>query len=420
MIGYNKKSPVEEEFFNAIFNNDILRVKSILDSGFDVNTTDNLGRTPIYIAAAVNRNIPMIETLSHFRPDCEKKSNLGHTPLSTILSVGDKHINKVLVIVEILLKLGAKLTTFCNGGLPLHIAIVTRRNVSIIRTLLTKDTVNIKDEHCGYTPLHLAIVYNQTNTAKMLIEYEYTDVNMRDNIGNTPLISAAKMDDQKILSFLLNHGANIYLKNTNEEDFLACVVSNGRIYNMLNKNNEFRTALEKSSIESQNKLSIFLSKPGSPRIKTFRKFNSSLPYVVPGKYTRYQHLNYENLPNYNSSMLQVVQHKNDGLSADPSRVLLSPLANISNESLELPRPGIVSSRSTVSTPGSSRWSISASVGSFSVNSPSSSLSESFMGQFGFSVRVSSTSSSGSDRVQNAKRRKLDDNDQNLDPSPNLV
>ncbi|XGA08958.1 MAG: ankyrin repeat domain-containing protein [Wolbachia endosymbiont of Xenopsylla cheopis] len=408
MAGYEEKEEeeelsVEKQLFNAIFCNNRLKVLSILDSGFDVNIANDLGQTPIYVAAAIYKNMSMIRTLAHFNPDLEKKSDLQHTPLTKLLLKGsrDKDSEKVLEIIKALLEMGAKITTDCNGALPIHIAITAKRNMDIIRVLLGDDTINAQDKS-GRTPLHLAVLHNRFSVVRTLIEYEYTDVNMHDNIGNTPLILATKMDNQKIASFLLNHGANIYLKNTSGEDFLACVVSNGKIYNIISQNDEFRTALEKSNIESKDKLNIDLSRPGPSCTKIFGKRDRHRPYVVPGQSTSYQHLNYENLPNYNSSMLQVVQHKNDELNTDPPRTPLSQLANIS---LELPRPSTASSRSTTSS--SSCNSSLATQGSSNVNSPSSSLSESFVDQFGFSARVSSTSSSESDTMQNAKRRKLD-------------
>ncbi|WP_339047085.1 ankyrin repeat domain-containing protein [Candidatus Mesenet endosymbiont of Phosphuga atrata] len=435
MIGCEWQPSLEEELFNAIFYNNRLKVLSILDSGFDINITNNLGQTPIYVAAAIYKNLLMVKTLASFNPDFEHKSDLGHTPLSRILLGEHKHADEVLKIIRTLLKSGAKLTTRCNGALPLHIAIVTGCHTDIIKELLTEDTVNAADYY-GYFPLHLAVLYSHINIVKMLIEYEYTNINMSDRVRNTPLILAAKIDNQEIAYLLLGHGVNPYLKNTDGEDFLACIIPKGKVCNIIHGINEFRVSLEalgESGIESKNKLNIDPSKPGPYRTKIFRTHKENRPYIIPDKSIRcqryksirYQRSRCENefrvyLPNCDSPMLQVVQHEefNNELNTDPSRTPLNQLTNMCNESLELPRPDTVLSRSTTSN--SSYNSSLATKGSSNVNSPGSGLSYPFITQFESFARISSTSSSESDTMQNAKRRKLDctfsDNGENLERS----
>ncbi|GHM58508.1 MAG: hypothetical protein sL5_06530 [Candidatus Mesenet longicola] len=415
MIGYKEKPSAEEEFFDAIFYNNRLKVLSMLDSGFDINTANDLGQTPIYVAAAIYKNIPMIKTLAQFNPDFEKKSDIGYTPLSRALLRGYKHADQTLEIVETLLELGAKPTTVCNGAFPVHIAIVTGCRTDIIKELLTEDTVNAADYY-GYFPLHLAVLYSHINIVKMLIEYEYTNINMSDRARNTPLILAAKLDNQEIASFLLNRGANIYLKNTNGEDFLACIIPKGKVCNIIHGINESRVSLEalgESGIESKNKSSIDLSKPGPSHTKVFSKHKKSKPYIIPTKLVKHQYIEAENNQNIyssNSFTLPILQCKDYKLDTNPCRAPLGQLMNMCgnltlDRSLESHRLEVIPSRSTASS--SSCNSSLATKGSSNVNSPGSSLSDPFITQFESFARISSTSSSESDTMQNAKRRKLD-------------
>lgn len=404
MIGRGEELSVGEELFNAIFYNNRIKVMSILSSGFDVNIENDLGQTPIYVAAAIYKNIPMIKTLSSFNPDFEQKSDLGYTPLSRVLLKDDQRVGLdiVLKIIKVLLSLGAKLTTYCNGALPIHIAIMVGRHSDIIKTLLTKDTVNAEDKY-GYAPLHIAVLYNYFDIAKVLIEYQHIDINVRDAIGNTPLILAAKMDNQGIVSLLLIHGANQDLKNHFGGEFSNCIVPKGKVDNLMRSTDRFKIPLKVSEENDTD-----LSRPGPSCTKIFSKHKSRKPYIVPtSRFAEHQYAESKNEPNvglFDSFTLPILQCEDYKLETNPYKAPLGQLASMYNnftlnESWELNRLDMVPSRSTTSS--SSQRSLSVNI-----SSPAPSLSESFVTQFDLSTRVSSTSSSESDIMQNAKRRKL--------------
>lgn len=51
----------------------------------------------------------------------------------------------------------------------------------------------------------------------MLIEEFNADVNIRDDMGYTPLHSAAMSGDKELVSFLIAHGADKYAKSNDED-----------------------------------------------------------------------------------------------------------------------------------------------------------------------------------------------------------
>lgn len=76
--------------------------------------------------------------------------------------------------------------------------------------------IDALDRH-GYTPLHLAVLYNRESVVKLLIE-NGADVNIKTSISRTPLYglkqSAASMciekDHEKLLKMILDNGGDLY------------------------------------------------------------------------------------------------------------------------------------------------------------------------------------------------------------------
>jgi ankyrin repeat protein len=60
----------------------------------------------------------------------------------------------------------------------------------------------------GYMPLHVATMNKQEEVAELLIRYG-ADVNATDEIGNTPILYAAKNKDLKITKLLVTNKANV-------------------------------------------------------------------------------------------------------------------------------------------------------------------------------------------------------------------
>ncbi|MFH1476796.1 MAG: ankyrin repeat domain-containing protein [Verrucomicrobiota bacterium] len=68
--------------------------------------------------------------------------------------------------------------------------------------------INQRDAQNGMTPLHWAVMGNQTNIAEYLLAHG-ADVNAGDRYGMTPLHKAAAFDGKDMAALLLAHGANL-------------------------------------------------------------------------------------------------------------------------------------------------------------------------------------------------------------------
>ncbi|WP_339048690.1 ankyrin repeat domain-containing protein [Candidatus Mesenet endosymbiont of Phosphuga atrata] len=208
--------------FGLVRSNSIEKTITILGLGLDINTQDDHGQTPIFLAALYN-HLSMVEKLAELGADLETKDKLGDTILSKIVSKNNpyKKVSKEeqLAMVKLLIKQGAKLTTRSHNALPIHRAIQARCSLDIIKALLTEDTVNQKD-YAGLAPLHLAVLKGRRDIVKLLIEYKYVDINIREDTNeDTPLIMAARDKWQDVVMLLLAHKADLNLKNKYGEWF---------------------------------------------------------------------------------------------------------------------------------------------------------------------------------------------------------
>ena len=70
------------------------------------------------------------------------------------------------------------------------------------------EQVNRRDTQNGMTPLHWAVMGNQTNMAEYLLAHG-ADVNAGDHYGLTPLHKAAAFNGKDMAAILLAHGANL-------------------------------------------------------------------------------------------------------------------------------------------------------------------------------------------------------------------
>ena len=98
-----------------------------------------------------------------------------------------------------------------NGGI---VRVPTSCDVSPATTEILPD-VNTKDE-LGWTPLHSAAISNDYEEAEMLINNN-ADINAEDNRGDTPLHHAVRQDAHEAAEILLKYGADINAQNDHSE-----------------------------------------------------------------------------------------------------------------------------------------------------------------------------------------------------------
>lgn len=157
-----------QNFLEAVKNNDHKMIKSYLAFGIDVNVTDSNDYTALMFAC-INSNKELIETLLN-------------NPKTSINAV-----------------------TRNRGSTALMIACLNC-DLEIINIFLKRSDVNINVKSIkGYTPLIIAVSRNDCQIINMLLERPEIEINAHDHVGRTALSIATMHENAEILQNLSNH-----------------------------------------------------------------------------------------------------------------------------------------------------------------------------------------------------------------------
>ena len=166
----------------AIQEENIEMVRLLLENGANIDQTDELGNTPLFITA-YKGNIGMVNLLLEKGAKIDQATKLGHNPLLIAANKEDTEM------VKLLLEYGAD--------------------------------INHQDNE-GFTALHLAALKGRTEMVKLLLEYG-ADINRQDNSGKTPLLFAVDKKNIEMLNLLL---ANQKLMGTHIGDLTNKIIEN--------------------------------------------------------------------------------------------------------------------------------------------------------------------------------------------------
>ncbi|XP_017351760.1 transient receptor potential cation channel subfamily A member 1a [Ictalurus punctatus] len=182
-------------------------------SGTDVNLEDDLGNSPLLLAASVdNHEALLILHKNGARLCCQNK--LGHFPIHAAAFSGAKRSMEVVlqkgeeigVPTEIHINYVDKSTSS-----PLHLA-VRGGNLEVIKLCIAHGA-KIDQQQCDKaTALHFACTQGATEAVKVMLQaYErvYDIVNITDGAFQTPLHKAAIFDHYELVEYLISQGADI-------------------------------------------------------------------------------------------------------------------------------------------------------------------------------------------------------------------
>jgi len=176
-------------------------VKTLLELGADINTTNRHGTTALMFAAKAG-NIDMVKVFVKRGADVNATDQPGRTAL--IYATLAANIDMIKALVEVGADINA---TDPSGNKVLMYALISGR-VNIIKTLLgLRADVNATDQY-GTTALMRAAGKGNIDAVRILVE-SGANVDAVDQSGNTALMRAAEMGNIDVVRTLLEKGANI-------------------------------------------------------------------------------------------------------------------------------------------------------------------------------------------------------------------
>ncbi|MHC4556586.1 MAG: ankyrin repeat domain-containing protein [Planctomycetota bacterium] len=174
----------------SAYQGDLDEVRSYIEKGTDVNTTDSYGTTSLHYAARRGHK-EVVEFLVAKGADVNAKDKRNYTPLHRAAGKGYKDV--VALLID-------------NSA-----------------------DVNAKGRW-DYTPIYYAVWSWDTETAELLIE-KGADVNAKDVWGWTPLHYAANKDNRGMAQLLITKGADVNAKDNSGET--ALLVANAKGYTVI-------------------------------------------------------------------------------------------------------------------------------------------------------------------------------------------
>lgn len=230
--------------------NNQFAVKSTLDNGFNINTRHKNGNTLLFDAS-----IDMMALLIQYGIDVNLKNKKGMTALMHEVQNPDGYEK-----VQLLMNAGANIHLKNKQKTTLLMLAMKSGNINIVK-LFVNGKINTKNNKnhtafiyaikygnieaidllyshgahikCktlkGYSPLSIAIQYQQTACVSWLLQYIDTN---KINKGKTALMHAVGYDDETIVKILLSHGADVNI-SFNKKTALHYAIDHGKHVKLL-------------------------------------------------------------------------------------------------------------------------------------------------------------------------------------------
>jgi len=194
---------------NVVVNKDISTLDSLLQTGIDINITEeDRGATVLLIASSFKDYEDVVSHLISRGADVNFKGKDGRTPL--MWAAGNS-----LETTKILLENGADVNARGNDGMTAFIqstfGILSKKVITDVMDLLLENGADVNSELTGKDASGwTALLFASVNGDKDLVEYlilHGADVNHTSNEGVTALSLARQEKYKEIISLLKNKGA---------------------------------------------------------------------------------------------------------------------------------------------------------------------------------------------------------------------
>ncbi|XP_062857356.1 CARD- and ANK-domain containing inflammasome adapter protein [Trichomycterus rosablanca] len=195
------QNEVKSALFRAVQRNLDGIVAALIDNGVDVNMRNDLGYTPLLLAAEMS-SVEVFKVLVSRKAQLNKRLPNQTSALHLAIRSGN------MPITEILLEKGMDPnTTDAKEKTPLHLSAL-HNQPALIALLLHKGAQINAVTHDGLTPLHFASQSGHTEAVAQLLEGK-ADLNARDRQSRLALHWAAAQGKSEVMKLLLFAGSDI-------------------------------------------------------------------------------------------------------------------------------------------------------------------------------------------------------------------
>ena len=220
----------------AVSKGSLSMVKESLACGYNVNSLNTNGRSPLHIACSdSNISSEIIELLLAQNPNLGLRNKCGETALHLAVESRQKRL------VECLLAQGARVDLKdVFGNTPLHTAAIN--SLPDIASKLLKVTVDINRRNSwGQTPLHLSVLAGDAEGTIQLLAAG-ADPTIHDRNGQTTLHVASP----EIIQIMMNNNISLELTDINGRTPLFSAAIEGELEKVsyLIANNAYINALD--------------------------------------------------------------------------------------------------------------------------------------------------------------------------------
>jgi pectate lyase len=278
LIYSQNRSPLPMSFQEAAAIGDMNLVRSLIETGIDIEGREDTNRKTALHHAALNGHKNVVEYLLDNGADVDAKDSWPATPLHYAAEKGHKEISELLIVkgadvnaktifgdtplqyaahydrkdtIKLLLEKGAtisnihlasymgdlaKLDTFIQEGIgintldghgyaPLHYAAQNEHKEAVELLIARGANVNVKIWN-GKTLLHIAASQGHKDIVELLIAYG-ADINAKDNQGMTAILWAVREKHKDIVELLIARGSDINVKDNQGMTVLHYAVRDG-------------------------------------------------------------------------------------------------------------------------------------------------------------------------------------------------
>ncbi|KAL8597428.1 hypothetical protein ACOMHN_050926 [Nucella lapillus] len=201
-------------------------VKILVDTGAHVNLQAQAGFTPLYMAAQEGHS-KVVRFLLGNGANQSLATEDGFTPLAVALQQGHDRVVSVLLEHDTKGKVRLPALHIAAKKDDVKSAALLLQNEQSNVDLQTKSGGLVNDTtKSGFTPLHIACHYGNTNVSTLLIQ-RGADVNFKAKNNITPLHVASRWGKSNMVQLLLDHNAIIEEKTRDGLTPLHCAARSG-------------------------------------------------------------------------------------------------------------------------------------------------------------------------------------------------